>query len=282
MKKIVIFLYAFIICTVSLTAQDNSKNPYGAQLTKEFAFSLYSQGFLDEAEGELKRYLFMTRQADSECIEKLLYIYDVNGNIGGINWVLENYYTAENTNLNYMMKVVQGKNVFAQRDADAFSVYKESVLNVNFSNPVFLPVIDISQLILNRDIEGTKKAVSDIYNGGYSDFEKLNELCLSYKYKSPGLALFLSSVFPGAGRWYTGSFWGGFSSFTKIGSFVFATVYTGVKNEWKSWEPYVFGTCGLFLYVVELYGAYQSALRFNEAEYYHICEEMDKIYELLY
>ncbi|MBR5646339.1 MAG: hypothetical protein IKX23_06845 [Treponema sp.] len=282
MKRFLIFVCFLILSTAFLPAQNKARDPYGAELTKEFAFSLFSQGFFDESEGELKRYLFMTKQSDSECLEKLLYIYDVKNNIGGVNWIIENYYTGENTELNYKIKAVQGKMIFSQRDSEAFAGYKQSLAGVNFSNPVFLPVVDISGMLLNRDFEGVKKAVLNIYTAGYSDFKKLNELCFSYKYKSPGVALLLSAVVPGAGRLYTGSFWGGFSDFTKVGSFVFATVYTGIKNEWKSWEPYVFGTCGLFFYIVELYGAYQSALRFNEAEYNQMCAEMDKIYELLY
>lgn len=293
MKKvflcIIVFLSAFYLQAQSNKAGLVIPSPYEPDVLKAFADSLYSQGFLSQAEGEYKRLLFalpeeevLQNQNAQTSLLALSNIYKKQNNLGGIVWLKENFYSQAQLPVKEKINFVQAEFLFKERNAGNFCNFSDSLLaeRKDFS-PDFKNLIDVSELLLKNDIGGLRAFTTGLAALN-PDYQELNNLCKSYKLKSPGLALFLSSLLPGSGRWYTGSFGAFTSSFLTIGTFAAGTIYTGIKSEWKSWQPYVFGTCGLVLYIVELYGSYQSAKRYNNALYRVLCEETEKLYEKEY
>ena len=288
-KRIFIGAAFFIILPGWMTAQIS---PYEPEIVKAFADSLYEEGFLVQAEGEYKRFLFsfkenkLESQAASPMFQSSLIslcnIYKTRQDKDGINWLNKNFYSYAKTVTKEKINVLRADFIFKERDAAAFDLFQSDIMEEqkSFSSD-FSNLIKASGFLLNNDIPLLQFNVP-FFAEQSSDFEKLNELCSSYKTKSPGLALFLSSIIPGCGKWYTGSFPAFFSSFLSIGTFVAGTVVTGIQTEWKSWQPYVFGTCGLVLYIAELYGAYKSAQRYNNALFRALCEETESIYEKIY
>lgn len=292
MKK----FFLILICStfvIFLNAQNYSKSaapkdipsPYETEVLKAFADSLYDDGFLSQAEGEYKRLLFAQPQEGNifqDSILALANIYNKQENVTGIEWLKENFYDNSNPFVKEKINFVQAEFIFKSRNAENFSLFTAGIENDKQSfSPDFSNLIDTSSLILNNDIKGLKTFCADLALVN-PDYEKLNELCKSYKLKKAGLALFFSMVIPGSGKWYTGSFGAFMSSFFSIGTFIAGTVVTGIQTEWKSWQPYVFGTIGAVLYIAELYGSYQSAKRYNEALYRTLCEEAEAIYEKEY
>lgn len=293
MKKvflcIIVFFSAFYLQAQSNKAGLVIPSPYEPDVLKAFADSLYSQGFLSQAEGEYKRLLFalpeeevLQNQNAQTSLLALSNIYKKQNNLGGIVWLKENFYSQAQLPVKEKINFVQAEFLFKERNAGNFCNFSDSLLaeRKDFS-PDFKNLIDVSELLLKNDIGGLRAFTTGLAALN-PDYQELNNLCKSYKLKSPGLALFLSSLLPGSGRWYTGSFGAFTSSFLTIGTFAAGTIYTGIKSEWKSWQPYVFGTCGLVLYIVELYGSYQSAKRYNNALYRVLCEETEKLYEKEY
>lgn len=293
MKKvflcIIVFFSAFYLQAQSNKAGFVIPSPYEPDVLKAFADSLYSQGFLSQAEGEYKRLLFalpeeevLQNQNAQTSLLALSNIYKKQNNLGGIVWLKENFYSQAQLPVKEKINFVQAEFLFKERNAGNFCNFSDSLLaeRKDFS-PDFKNLVDVSELLLKNDIGGLRAFTTGLAALN-PDYQELNNLCKSYKLKSPGLALFLSSLLPGSGRWYTGSFGAFTSSFLTIGTFAAGTIYTGIKSEWKSWQPYVFGTCGLVLYIVELYGSYQSAKRYNNALYRVLCEETEKLYEKEY
>ena len=292
MKKY--FLYVLIIfLALSVHAQNNSKStgtpsPYEPDILKAFADSLYDEGFLSQAEGEYKRFLFTQTEQKPEntnlqaSLLALTNIYKKQNDTNGISWLKQNFYESAAISVKEKMNFTQAGFIFKTRNPQDFSLFTASFeqdqksFSIDFTN-----LIDTSVLVLHNDIGGLKNQCARLSRTN-PDYEKLNTLCLNYKTKSPGLALFLSTILPGCGKWYTGSFGAFASSFLTIGSFVAGTIITGNQTEWKSWQPYVFGTCGLVLYIAELYGSYQSAKRYNNAQFRALCEATDKLYEKEY
>ena len=275
MKKRFLFTAFFLIFVFAIFAQNNEltlnsndlPSPYNPQVLKAFADSLYNEGFLSQAEGEYKRYLYSDVQDKEQALLALTNIYKTQGNTNGIEWLKNTHYSTASNLVKEKINFVQADFIFKTRDAVSFGIFtasfakEKTLFSRNFAN-----LIDASTLLLNNDIGGLKNLCSELVPIN-PDYEKLNELCQKYKLKSPGLALFLSTIIPGSGKWYTGSFGGFISSFLSIGSFTAGTILTGIQTEWKSWQPYVFGTCGIILYIADLYGAYQSAKRYNAALY---------------
>lgn len=294
MKKISIKLFVISLLLLelpSLTAQ-KYVSPYEPAVVKSFADSLFEEGFLTEAEGEYKRYLFSFSQTGftvpastpdfQSSLISLCNIYNIQQNKTGAQWLDENFYKFAQPAAREKISNLNAEFIFKERNIlDLYVLsYKVEKTRESFS-PDFLSLLQVSELLLNKDFQGLKE-LTPVISTDNEIFSHLNELSLSYKTKSPGLALFLSMILPGCGRWYTGSFAAFTSSFISIGSFVAGTVLTGLKTEWKSWQPYVFGSCALVLYITDLYGSYKSAQRYNDALYRHMCEETEKIYGKLY
>lgn len=287
-KKFLLLPVIFSLCLVLLPAQETENpSPFEPELVKAFADSLYQEGFLLQAEGEYKRYLFSQPENPDKInfnssLISLCNIYRQQKNIEGALWLNEKFYNQAEVTARQKMSFLKADFLFRERNAAPFSLFAADIeKDLKTFMPDFSRLTDVSQRLLNKDI-----SVLKIILPGYAQesalFEPLNELCTSYKTKSPALALFLSMILPGSGRWYTGSFGAFVSSFLTIGTFATGTVLTGIQTKWKSWQPYVFGTCGLVLYITELYGSYQSARRYNDALFRVLCEETEKIYGKLY
>lgn len=292
MKKQLCYIF-IIFLAFAVHAQNNSKSstlpsPYEADILKAFADSLYEEGFLSQAEGEYKRFLFSQtdKSQDNQNLQSSLLaltnIYKKQKNTNGINWLKQNFYDNAAISVKEKICYTQAAFIFKTRSKQDFSLFSTSFeQNKNDFTIDFTNLINTSTLLLNNDIEDLKNHCARL-SATNPDYEQLNTLLLNYKTKSPGLALFLSTIIPGCGKWYTGSFGAFLSSFLTIGSFIAGTVITGIQTGWKSWQPYVFGTCGLVLYTSELYGAYQSAKRYNDAQFRALCNETDKLYEKEY
>lgn len=283
-----LFICIIFLAAAGAYSQSAAPSPYEPQILKAFADSLYNEGFLSQAEGEYKRFLFTFSQEDTpdarmqDSLLALTNIYKKQSNVSGINWLKDNFYSAAEVPVREKINFVQAEFIFKERNTQAFNLFSESILpeRKNFS-PRFKTLIDVSELLLNNDIGGLKAFCSGA-SALNPDYEQLYELSKSYKLKSPGVALLFSTVIPGSGKWYTGSFGAFISSFLTIGTFAAGTVVTGIQTDWKSWQPYVFGACGAVLYIAELYGSYQSAKRYNDSLYRILCEETEKLYDKEY
>ena len=290
MKKTLIAFALIIVCgmfysqAASAQAQAQAPAPFDPPVVKAFADSLYEEGFLLQAEGEYKRYLFSTDEVDQTAILSLTNIYKKQNDIAGITWLKEGFFDSAEPLVKEKINHVQAGFIFKERNAEAFSDFVQSQTfsgHQSLFSPQFVNLVNASDLLLKKDIPGLKALCSETAPQ-FSVFQPLADLSASYKTKKPALALLFSMVLPGSGKWYTGSFGAFFSSFMSVGSFVAGTVITGIQTSWKSWQPYVFGTCALVLYITDLYGSYQSAKRYNDALFRILCEETDKLYEVTY
>lgn len=278
-KTLIVFLSSFFL--FSLAAQ-KLPSPYDPEISKAFAFDLYQTGFFDEAEIEFRRYLFSTKTPDETAILTLSSIYNTHNDLSGINWLWNNFSKNITLGTEEKVSIVQGRLIFKTGDRDNFSKFQLSIENSlpNYS-PTLQTLFPLSGFILNEDFEQAKLIAKRAAEENQI-FSIISASLSGYKEKNPGLALFLSILCPGGGKFYTGVPLQGLSSLTTVGLFGAATVYTGIESQWKSWKPYVYGSCGLVLWIVDIYGSYQSAQRYNAALYRSLCQDTENIYEKIY
>ena len=203
MKKLIIT--AMIL--FSLNNLWSAPAPFAPSTVKAFADSLYSEGFLTQAEGEYKRYLFSVDtsledalSADVEfqsSLMSLCNIYKEQENKEGIVWLKQSFYPYAATTLKEKMNVLQAGYVFKERNLTSFSLLEQDfeTEGISFSTD-FTRVIKASDFVLNRNIKGLSEFCSEV-SADTDLFGTLGQLSSSYKLKSPGLALFLSSIIPG-------------------------------------------------------------------------------------
>lgn len=293
-KTKLLLLAGFFLFVAGACFAQTSPAPFDPPIIKAFADSLYEEGFLAQAEGEYKRYLFsidditalstIQQQEFQSSLLSLCNIYKKQNNKDGINWLKNAFFEPALPEVKEKINLLQGQFIFKERNTDSFSRFASSDSMEKQSalfTPDFVNLVKASDLLLKKDISTLSDLCSTLVPQ-FINFEKLAELSSSYKTKSPGFALFLSTIIPGSGKWYTGSFGSFVSSFLAIGTFAAGTVVTGIQTEWKSWQPYVFGACGLVLYIAEIYGAYQSAKRYNDSLFRIMCEETDRLYDVIY
>lgn len=289
MKKVFLLI---TLCTLFYNgfSQDSKEedlsipNAYSPTVTKDFAIELFNDGFIEEAETEFRRYLFTANNKipDENVIFNLATIYNMQNNKTGIIWLRNTFPNQIRPAIQEKIDLSYSRLLFLERDLSCFTDFSNSISkNLSSYSKNFQLIVPLSIDVLNKDFtKATEQAkTAKDFN---AIFEPSYNLLAQYNTKNPYLAMGLSMIIPGSGKLYTGSVWEFASSFLGISSFVAGTIYTGIEYEWKNWRPYVFGSCALILYVVDVYGSYKSALRYNDAQNRKICESIDKIYEELY
>ena len=282
---LVIFCGLFLFSQVTnLSAKENTS--FWEENSKAFADDLLADGFLDEAESEYKRFLFMYPDSlqKNQALSSLAGLYNFNNDLNGAKWLFNNFFDSQALELKEDFTLLYARLSFLERSQEDFlQLYNKTSPLLNELKPELQFLLPFSNELLqnnvNQALELGKNLPESIL---MEDFKKLSSMCGSYKRKSPGLALFLSTIFPGSGKWYADSFAAGLSSFIYVGSFTAGSVYSVYKFGWQDWRPYTFGLAALCFYAADLYGAYKSAQRYNQALYRHLLEQTDKVYEAIY
>ena len=84
------------------------------------------------------------------------------------------------------------------------------------------------------------------------------------QHRSPGLAMCLSAIIPGAGKVYTKNWKDGFVSFVFIGANAYQAYRGFKKNGTESVYGWIFASVGTGFYLGNLYGSFKAAKRFNQ------------------
>jgi len=273
MKKL-LFLAAIILSCFNSFCQ-GFKDPYGSEAVKAFADDLYVNGFYDEAAGEYKRYLFQSNNKDFSAFCALANIYREKKDLKGMDWLNS---TVKPDFMNEDLSCFDfyyAESLFLRRDKELFNKHIESSVSDQRTKIVF----DTTAFILNKDITSAAKAFESY---DWIQKDEVKQAISEYTEKSPLLALSLSMIIPGSGKWYGGSFMSGFNSFLTIGLEAYGTYWCYDNYGINNWRTWTMGTITVVSYIVELYGSYQNALRVNDANYRRITTEMEKLYENYY
>ena len=283
MKKYILLLTLFLNFAVS----SFSLSPFEPEVVSSFAQNLYETGFWDEAESEFKRALFLSGAVNQNPFSKqteqnlfsLTTIYNANNDLDGLMWLQNNFSSKLNLDIKEKLDFSTTRLLFLSRNEKDFINFTNSIeKDLTQYSITFNALTTLSKDLFSHNISLVAKNALEISND-LPQFQDFSNACSSYNTKNAALATTLSILIPGAGKWYTGNFSSFISSFLSIGSFVAGTVYTGIESQWKSPRPYIFGTCALVLYIVDIYGANKAAKRYNNAQYLKLFEQLDSVYE---
>ena len=276
-----IFLLFLFISLSSFAFSQPISSPWSPENTKAFADDLCINGFLEEAAGEYRRYLFQTEKTDPEAVNALTDIYRSRSDDRGFDWIKKTViprFEKEKVSADYFNFFYAG-NLFIRRDSLLLKEHAASTVFKKDTENLKMIIVNASYYILEKDFEQTKKILSSNPSPVLGNLKKnIN----SYSEKSPVIALSLSAVIPGSGKWYGGSFWSGFSSLLSFSSLAAGTYWCYNQYGYDNWRTWVLGALTLTDYITDLYGSYQNALRVNEAAYRLICSETETLYSQWY
>ena len=276
-----------LIITLFMVTRVFAQNAYSPEMLKAFADDLYVQGFWDEAESEYKRYFFAVNNAaiDDNSVLNLSHIYFQEKNKTGIEWINNNLKKSCGFAVQSRLEYIDASFMFRERNAGAWHLFYGSLLErteyLEKLSPEWKILYALSLEILEKNI----KLAAETANKGTlysSSFASVAVACENYNQKSGALALCMSALVPGTGKWYSGNFWTGLSDFFTIGSCTAAAVYYGKQKGAKDWRPWTYGSLAALFYIVDLYGSYTGTRRYNSAQYNNLCVQVDNLYEQLY
>ena len=258
MKRIFFFVVAFSLFTFHFC---RAQNLFDLQHTKSFADYLYQSGQYKLAAEECERWLFLQPESDSASL-LLMKSYRKGGmyqqGISKTKMIFPDY---EKMNppiaKEYSILLLLNRN-FSQ--ADSF-LKTETV----FSNE------DKDYLLMNKNLmQKNWKGAEQIYlKNNYSDtraFAPYSIVFNEYKelpHRSAALAMTMSTIVPGTGKFYTGDWKDAIFSIVLIGASG-VQAYRGFNEKGvKSAYGWIFGGFGAGLYLGNIYGSFKSAKDFN-------------------
>jgi len=108
-------------------------------------------------------------------------------------------------------------------------------------------------------------------------WQKLVEKQKHLKYAKPGIALAMSTLVPGSGKFYTHDWKDGVLSFLTVGSLAYESYIGFHARGTKSVLGWVFGGLAVGFYSGNIYGSYTSATRYNKSLDNRIHNEAEKL-----
>ena len=260
-----------------------------------FSTSIFSQNIFDYNHSiSYANYLFKSRQYDlaSQEYERALFLSPNNDTIAA--QLIKTY------NLSGQCKQakLRVKQLALNNDSIPDIIAKEYVRTLFCNNLL----IDVRSFLSNTKLlnassqaeytlylellsQNFKKADSIVNT---NKDENISLVLLKYKnvvydanhlqHKSPGLALCLSTLVPGTGKVYTGSWKDGLISFVFVCSTAFQSYRGFSKKGVESVYGWIFGGISTGFYLGNLYGSYKSAKKYNLRKEHKVLLDAEKIY----
>ena len=258
MKKIFFFCIAFSLFTFHFCT---GQNLFDLQHTKSFADYLYESGQYKLAAEESERWLFLSPGNDTASLMLLQScrkggLYDL-----GIQKSKTLFDSGKKLNapqsLEYATMLMLNKNFI---EVDTFLKSNNS-LSVSEHNYLMM-----NKFLMMKDWKKAEHVFHNNEGAYYPGFKPYADIFKAYKdlpHRSAALAMTMSTIVPGTGKFYTGDWKDAIFSIMLIGASGIQA-YRGFNEKGvKSAYGWIFGGFGAGLYLGNIYGSFKSAKDFN-------------------
>ena len=254
-----IFLIVLVLFSITLRSQDlfckESSIKYADFLMASGQYSLAVEEFerlifLDSNEIEFKNRLLVA------CNKSKQY----SRGITAINTIYnsEIYRLPQEVSLNYLKLLYSMEN---NQEIDNFLLKSESISTTDkilFEN---------CNLLLNINKQNFKPTIATIkkeYDYFPDQFKTIFDNTKSIKFKNPALAGGLSTIIPGAGKFYAGKKVDGIFSLIFVAGNAWQS-YRGFKKKGiSSAKGWIFGSISLGFYISNIYGSVKAVKKYND------------------
>ena len=248
--SLLILLVTFLF--ISITGI-NGQDPQAKKPDSGFADFLFSSEFYELAGEEYERLLYYNPK-DLGLLRKLIKCYALTGQDNMLDKRFDLFQTEDRSLAMdfYDLLISTGnsgrlKTVFAEQ---------RHLFNKSEQNEIDFKIAVCESEWL--------KAGTLYDGGGLDNYKPIIDQIEKTKYKRPGLAAVLSTVVPGAGRFYAKDGKDGIISFIFVGSFAYQSYRRFQKNGWDSVGGWIYGGLALGFHISNIYGSYQSAKYYNK------------------
>lgn len=257
----------------------HAQDIYTPSKSKEFASYLFKSGQFELAAVEYERLLFMEKSNDSLKVA-LVDSYFQNGELDKAVRRTE----ALNPNFNdfsnpmaelYLQMLVLGKK-FDRFDANIGKL----PIDTDKKN-----IYDLHRQVMAGNWDEVEVKIPQLATVDHPSISGLSQLYTqtkSFKPKKPWLAVLMSAVLPGSGKFYTGDYKDGIFSLLVVGGTAFQSYRGFRKDGTSSTVGWVFAGLSTGFYAGNLYGSGKAAQVYNQNYWLEIEDDAEAIIRTSY
>lgn len=253
------------LLVVILSVHSYAQDLFDIDHSRQFAKYLFQTKQYDLAVHEYERIVFLS-PSDTGAGLLLIRSYRLGNNYSaGINRVkdlFKNIYTMpEDISLEYTRLLILNSN-----NNEAFEYLNKNAGINNDTRSAYM----LGILLLKKDWPEANTFINNISGFKYSEnalYDKLvsvTEESSRIKYKKPGVALGLSAIIPGTGKFYTRNRADGLISFLFIAGNAWNTYRGFKKYGMESSYGWIFGSITFCFYAGNIYGSFKAAGKYNK------------------
>ena len=266
------YKYLLIVFLIISHFTGNSQNIFDLEHTKQYASYLYETEQYELAISEYERLVFLSPTNEQAKLQ-LIKSYRKNGQLQhGINKI-DVFNAEESFLMNNQFSHEYIKLLFL---SDQTIKAKSFLNNTNFFTQTEKNEYDLSILLLQSKYIESQKFIIDnsVETDYYFSLAQISNHTKNIRYKSPFLAMSLSVVVPGLGKFYTRDWKDGLMSLFFVGTNVFQAYRGFSKNGIESIYGWVFSGISFGFYTGNILGSFKSAKRYNKRINYAIQQEV--------
>jgi len=270
------FRISLLLFLLALSSTSISQNLYDNANSREFAEYLFRTGQYDLSAIEIERLIFVDKTDDS-LKAKLIRSYTLNKQYTVATKRIQTFFP-ETSKLYYPFSDFYTYNLLADKKIDA----AKSFLSSNQSLPENKRQrYQAFTFLLDHDFKGSEAYLAGLPAESQVPLRELSAEGIHMKHKSPGLAMAMSAVVPGTGRFYTGDWKDALISMLTIGVTGFQAYRGFTIKGTKSAYGWVYGTIATGFYLGNIYGSYSSAKRYNKRKMDKLDQKIDGAFYLV-
>jgi hypothetical protein len=251
------YLLVIILALPSILSAQNiydlpNSLQFGNQLMKTQQYSLASE--------EFERILFMSPDADTVKMQ-LIRSYFLNEKYSQVIKRTDSLYFGNNY-IPRMIAVDYSRSLLLTNRTHGLENFSSISRELTIEDSRFLAM---NRLLLNNEWENAKQTYDQLSGTAFrKSYEGIFSSIETAKYKSPALAVGMSAILPGSGKFYTGEWKDGLVSLIFVSAFA-VQAYRGYHNYGTNSGFFIaYAGIGSVFYLGNLYGSYKSAKKFND------------------
>ena len=255
LKRLVLFF-----CLI-ITVNGNAQDLYNLQNSILFAEHLFKTQQYDYAAKEYERILFLNPQSDTIKLN-LIIAYRNTGNFSLAILRAEQLYPSASF-YPRPFSLEYSKLLLADAAHDKLKLFLKSNAALAEQDKIQL---ELTSELFNHHWKSAKMLqtkLDSLHFVSNEDYKNIIEEGMNLKYKSPALALGLSAIIPGSGKFYTKDWKDGLISLIGVSASAFQSYRGFSKYGTSSGRGWIYGGLALGLYGGNLYGSHKAAKRYN-------------------
>jgi hypothetical protein len=246
------------------------QNLYDNTNSREFADYLFRTGQYDLAAIEIERLIFVDKTDDS-LKASLIRSYTLNKQYTVATKRMQSFFP-EIDKVKLPFSEYYAYNLLADKKIDAAKLFLKSNSTLSVEK---MQRYQAFAFLLDHDFKGSEAYLASLPAESQMPLRELSHEGYTMKRKSPGLAMAMSTIVPGTGRFYTGDWKDAIISMITIGVTGYQAYRGFTIKGTKSAYGWVYGTIATGFYLGNIYGSFSSAKRYNKRKSEKLDQKID-------